>query len=126
MRCDCGSMNGCGGRLCRSAVRSLRRMPLCRYSVSSGEVDTTSRPLVGWVCGIVSGEKRSTGGVGNLRIEGRIGSTVGRRLTVAACSFGDIRAGDRVAFGRMIYRVVSVENGEYLTARLLPDGEETT
>ena len=123
MRCDCGSLKGCGGKLCASAVRSLKRMPLCRYPVSAGEVNTQAQPMIGWVCGIISGEKRSAGGSG-LHIEGRTGGSVGRRLTVAACSFDGIKAGDRLAFGRMIYRVVAVEKGEYEVARLLPDGEE--
>lgn len=115
--CSRRSLDGCGGRLCRSCSRLLRRFAVERYQTDSdGNEDTAAEPQTGSVCGFTSRERNRDG---SIVIAGRGGARL--RLTVAADSLGGIKCADRITVDGVICRVVSVEGTSPVIAALVPE-----
>ena len=115
--CARRSLDGCGGRLCRSCAALLTRMTLERYPEDDyGQLDLTAEPLTGQVCGFTSKERGRDGAV---KTAGHSGGLC-LRLTVVATDTGGVKRGDRITVGETVYRVASTEGKHPVTASLLP------
>ncbi|MBE6765577.1 MAG: hypothetical protein E7546_06870 [Ruminococcaceae bacterium] len=91
------SMTGCGGEICRRCQPILKRMCVERYPDDGyGQPDLQAQPETGRICAAISEYPKSRR-MKRYYLPAIASDCDGRYfMTVAACSFPDIRKGDRI------------------------------